>query len=73
MLIPSPRYMLTHRLYINHQNVDTLDILLLEGGATQNDFRNGIRITQINILFLISCFQKPIVSIGPKNTLGLLV
>ena len=74
MLIPTLSYML-HIYFISIiTNVDFADILLMDGDVTQNDFENLIRVTQIQILFLLLGFQKHKASNHPfKNTLGLFV
>ena len=74
MLIPTLSYML-HIYFISIiTNVDFADILLMDGDVTQNDFENLIRMSQIQILFLLLGFQKHKASNHPlKNTLGLFV
>ena len=74
MLIPNLRYMLTHRLHINHQKCQFGRHPLLGRGCYAKRLLKIFRKSQIKIKFLISRFQKPVVSSHhTKNTLGLLV
>ena len=50
------------------RNIDLADILYSEEGNVKNNLTNLFLMSQIRILFLISHFQKPIVSTCPKKT-----